>query len=233
MTTVAIMQPTYLPWLGYFDLIDRSDIFVFLNSVQFDKRSWQQRNRIKTPNGELMLTVPVLTKGKFKQKIYDVEIDKSKNFAKKHFNSISSNYKKSKYFKSYINELDEIYNSKINKLSDLNIRLIKWLSSKLGIKTEFVLSSQLDEHGSKTELLLNICKKLNADYYLSPPGSKEYIEENNLFEKSGIQLSYQNYKHPTYKQLFGDFIPYMSVIDLLFCEGNKSLEIISSGRVTN
>ena len=96
MTTVAIMQPTYLPWLGYFDLIDRSDIFVFLNSVQFDKRSWQQRNRIKTPNGELMLTVPVLTKGKFKQKIYDVEIDKSKNFAKKHFNSISSNYKKSK-----------------------------------------------------------------------------------------------------------------------------------------
>ena len=216
MTTVAIMQPTYLPWLGYFDLIDRSDIFVFLNSVQFDKRSWQQRNRIKTPNGELMLTVPVLTKGKFKQKIYDVEIDKSKNFAKKHFNSISSNYKKSKYFKSYINELDEIYNSKINKLSDLNIRLIKWLSSKLGIKTEFVLSSQLDEHGSKTELLLNICKK-----------------KKNLFEKSGIQLSYQNYKHPTYKQLFGDFIPYMSVIDLLFCEGNKSLEIISSGRVTN
>ena len=86
MTTIAIMQPTYLPWLGYFDLIDRSDILVFLDSVQFDKRSWQQRNRIKTPNGELMLTVPVLTKGKFDQKICDVMIDQSQNFEKKHLN---------------------------------------------------------------------------------------------------------------------------------------------------
>ena len=95
------MQPTYLPWLGYFDLIHRSDIFVFLDSVQFDKRSWQQRNRIKSPNGELMLTVPVLTKGRFDQQIYDVGIDISQNFEKKHFNSIRSNYTKSKYFKYF------------------------------------------------------------------------------------------------------------------------------------
>ena len=131
MTTVAIMQPTYLPWLGYFDLINRSDIFVFLDSVQFDKRSWQQRNRIKTLNGELMLTVPVITKGKFDQKICDVMVDISQRFEKKHFNSIHSNYKKSKYFEIYIQELEEIYSIKINKLADLNIRLIKWLSSKL------------------------------------------------------------------------------------------------------
>jgi len=229
MKTIAIMQPTYLPWLGYFDLINRSDVFVFLDSVQFDKRSWQQRNRIKTPNGELMLTVPVLTKGRSDQKICDVMIDISQKFEKKHFNSICSNYKKSRYFEFLVVELEEIFNSEINKLADLNIRLIEWLSSKLGINTKFVYSSQLDTDGSKTELLVNICKIINADHYISPAGSKEYIDQNNLFIKSGIKLSYQNYKHPTYSQLYGDFIPYMSVIDLLFNEGKKSLELIKSG----
>ena len=229
MTTVAIMQPTYLPWLGYFDLIDRSDIFVFLDSVQFDKRSWQQRNRIKTPNGELMLTVPVLTKGRFNQNICDVIIDKSQKFEKKHFSSIRLNYKKSKYYELYIQELEKIFNSKISKLTDLNMRLIEWLSLKLGANTKFYYSSKLDARGSKTELLVNICNEINANHYLSPSGSKRYIDKNNLFVKSGIKLSYQNYKHPTYSQLYGDFIPYMSVIDLLFNEGKKSLELIKSG----
>ena len=181
MKTASIMQPTYLPWLGYFDLTNRSDIFVFLDTVQLDKRSWQQRNRIKTPNSEIMLTVPVLTKGRFNQEIRDVEIDVSQRFEKKHFNSIQLNYKNSKYFKLYISELEEIFFSKINRLADLNIRLIKWLSSKIGIKTTFISSSELDVSGSKTELLINICKKINANHYLSPIGSKSYIEKNNLF----------------------------------------------------
>ena len=229
MKTVSIMQPTYLPWLGYFDLTNRSDIFVFLDTVQLDKRSWQQRNRIKTPNSEIMLTVPVLTKGRFNQEIRDVEIDVSQRFEKKHFNSIQLNYKNSKYYKLYIGELEEIFFSKISRLANLNIKLIKWLSSKIGIKTKFISSSELDVSGSKTELLINICMKINANHYLSPIGSKGYIEKNNLFTNSGIQLSYQNYQHPTYNQLFGDFIPYLSVIDLLFNEGEKSLEIIKSG----
>jgi|TARA_B100001971_G_C18194656_1_gene540710 hypothetical protein len=180
-------------------------------------------------NGELMLTVPVLIKGRFNQKIYDVMIDISQKFETKHFNSIWSNYKKSRYFEFLVVELEEIYKNEINKLVDLNIRLIEWVSSKLGINTKFVYSSQLDTDGSKTELLVNICKIINADHYISPAGSKEYIDQNNLFIKSGIKLSYQNYKHPTYSQLYGDFIPYMSVIDLLFNEGKKSLELIKSG----
>ena len=229
MKTASIMQPTYLPWLGYFDLTNRSDIFVFLDTVQLDKRSWQQRNRIKTPNCELMLTVPVLTKGRFNQEIRDVEIDISQRFEKKHFNSIQLNYKNSKYYKLYIGELEEIFFSKISRLANLNIKLIKWISSKIGIKTKFISSSELDVSGSKTELLINICLKINANHYLSPIGSKSYIEKNNLFTNSGIQLSYQDYQHPTYNQLFGDFIPYLSVIDLLFNEGEKSLEIIKSG----
>ena len=233
MKTVSIMQPTYLPWLGYFDLTNRSDIFVFLDTVQLDKRSWQQRNRIKTPNSEIMLTVPVLTKGRFNQEIRDVEIDVSQRFEKKHFNSIHFNYKNSKYYKLYIGELEEIFFSKISRLANLNIKLIKWLSSKIGIKTKFISSSELDVSGSKTELLINICLKINANHYLSPIGSKNYIEKNNLFTSSGIQLSYQDYQHPTYNQLFGDFIPYLSVIDLLFNEGEKSLEIIKSGSSYN
>jgi len=229
MKTASIMQPTYLPWLGYFDLINRSDIFVFLDTVQLDKRSWQQRNRIKTPNSEIMLTVPVFTKGRFNQEIRDVQIDVSQRFQKKHFNSIQLNYKNSKYYKFYIGELEEIFFSKISRLANLNIKLIKWLSSKIGIKTKFIYSSELDGSGSKTELLINICLEINANHYLSPIGSESYIEKNNLFTSSGIQLSYQNYQHPTYNQLFGDFIPYLSVIDLLFNEGEKSLEIIKSG----
>jgi len=229
MKTASIMQPTYLPWLGYFDLTNRSDIFVFLDTVQLDKRSWQQRNRIKTPNSEIMLTVPLLTKGRFNQEIRDVEIDVSQRFEKKHFKSIQLNYKNSKYYKLYIGELEEIFFSEISRLANLNIKLIKWLSSKIGIKTKFISSSELDVSGSKTELLINICKEINANHYLSPIGSKGYIEKNNLFTNSGIQLSYQNYQHPTYTQAFGDFTPYLSVIDLLFNEGEKSLEIIKSG----
>ena len=172
-----------------------------------------------------MLTVPVLIKGRFNQKIYDVMIDISQKFEKKHFNSIYSNYKKSKYFELFIEDLEDIYNSNINKLVDLNIRLIEWLSAKLGIDTKFVFSSELASQGSKTELLIDICNKLNGHHYLSPSGSKEYIDENN-FKQSGITLSYQNFVHPTYNQLYGDFIPYMSAIDFVFNEGRKSLEEI-------
>tara|TARA_Y100000591_G_C21785619_1_gene673602 strand:- start:640 stop:1314 length:675 start_codon:yes stop_codon:yes gene_type:complete len=223
------MQPTYLPYLGYFDLINRSDIFVFLNNVQFDKRSWQQRNRIKSNNSELMLTVPVLTKGKFEQEIQSVKIDKTQKFEVKHFNSIKNNYSKSQYFGSYINEFEKLLFSKFIHLADLNIELINWFVSKLGIKTKFFLSSELESGGIKTELLINICKELNGTKYLSPYGSAKYIEENNLFKKEGIELIYQNYSHPVYNQLSNSFIPYLSVIDLLFNEGEKSLEIIKKG----
>ena len=114
----------------------------------------------------------------------------------------------------------------LDRLSDLNTTLIKWLSSTLGIKTKFLNSSDLNVMGSKANLLFDICNKLNGDHYLSPAGSREYIEENNMFSKNGIKLSYQNYKHPTYNQLFGSYIPYTSVIDLLFNEGDNSLGII-------
>ena len=230
MTTVAIMQPTYLPWIGYFDLIDQSDIFVFLDSVQFDKRSWQQRNRIKSVNGELMLTVPVLSKGKRDQKLRDVQIDSSQKYSSKHLRTISNNYCKSKYFREYQTEFSNLYSLEYKYLADLNITLIKWLTKKLGMQVEFIRSSSLEASGKKVLLLVNICKKLGAHHYLSPYGSKTYIEENNLFLKNDIKLSYQDFRHPKYRQLWGEFIPYLSIIDLVFNEGKRSLDIIREGR---
>lgn len=224
----VIMQPTYIPWMGYFDLIDQSDVFVFLDNVQFEKQSWQQRNKIKTPQGWIWLTVPVLQS--LGQKINDVKINNNSKWKEKHWKSIKYNYDKAPYFKRGINFFEELYHTNWEYLVDMNIHVIEWITKQLNIKKDFIKSSNMNIKGRKTELVVGICKELNADTYLSPLGSAIYIEENNLFEREGIKLEYQHFEHPTYKQLWGDFIPYMSVIDLLFNEGDKGLDIIRSGR---
>jgi len=228
--TVAVMQPTFLPWIGYFDLIDQSDRFVFLDSVQFSKQSWQQRNRVKGLNGEQWLTVPVLTKGLSNQSISEVKINQNAKFKEKTIKNITQIYRKAPFFDFYIDELSHILLKSYVFLADLNIELILWICRQLEIKTEMIRSSSLKAKGKKVELLINICKELNADTYLSTPGSKVYIEENNLFPSNGIDLAYHAYEHPVYHQSRGKFIPYMSVIDLLFNEGHLSLSIIRSGR---
>ena len=230
MRTVAIMQPTYLPWMGYFDLMDRADCFVFLDSVQFNKRSWQQRNRIKGPDGALWLTVPVLSKGLRDQRILEVEIDPSGGFVEKHLRNIDHLYKKAPYFEDYAAELSEILRRSHRYLTDLNIDLIGWLGGKMGVEGERVRSSQMEAQGRNVELLVHICKLLDAGRYLSPEGSRVYIEENNLFIPNGIELVYQPYHHPEYRQLHGPFVPYLSALDLLFNEGQASLSIIRAGR---
>ncbi|MEZ4888842.1 MAG: WbqC family protein [Chitinophagales bacterium] len=228
---IAIMQPTYLPWMGYFDLIDRTDQFVFLDDVQFDHRSWQQRNRIKTSSGELMLTVPVLQKKKFEQEIRDVQTNSTAKWLKKHLISIERNYQKAPFFGVLFPLLKATYEKHSLSLLPLNTELIRCFSDFLGIKTNFLLSSTLNTEGQKAEKLFQICEKLGATEYLSPVGSFNYIEENNLFPANNIQLYYQHFEHPTYSQLYGDFLPYMSIVDLLFNEGaEKGLEILRSGQ---
>ena len=143
MKTVAIMQPTYLPWIGYFSLMDQVDTFVFLDSVQFDKRSWQQRNRIKTSQGELFLTVPLITKGRQSQKIFEVEIDATQRFSDKHLKTIRNNYTKAAFFSEYWEEISELFHRDCHFLADLNIALIEWFRTKLDIEVEFVKSSSL------------------------------------------------------------------------------------------
>ena len=224
------MQPTYLPWLGYFDLIDKSDNFIILDNVIFSKQSWQQRNRIKTSSGSLWLTVPVITKGYAHQIVCDVNIIENPKWSIKQIKTIKQNYINTPFYDYYFEELSDILLNSNKYLAELNIELIKWLCLKIGININLIRSSQLKiNKAEKVENLINICNKIGTDHYLSPSGSKPYIDENNLFYESKIELSYQQYCHPEYRQLYGDFIPYMSVIDLLFNEGEKSLGIIRSG----
>ena len=229
---VAMSQPTYLPWLGYLDLIDQVDAFVFLDTVQFEKRSWQQRNRIKAPGGLSFLTVPVVVKGRFEQRIQNVEIE-SLYFVRKHLRSIETNYRRSPFFSRYFMELAGIFEACTigSRLADLNIELIQWLCRVLGIATPLLRSSQVDREGCRSGLLLNLCQTLNADFYLSVPGSSEYLlNDTPQFFAAGIGVAFQHYEHPSYLQQFPPFLSHASAIDLLFNEGPHSLEILRSGR---
>ena len=228
---IAIMQPTYLPWVGYFDLIDRCDLFVILDDVQFEYQSWQHRNRIKTANGVHTLTIPVHRSNSVETSISEVLISYRQNWQKKHFAAIQQSYSKSTFYKSnYRPFFSALYQKKWEKLVAFNMVIIEHIKNNLGIETPLVLSSDLKLKGNKTHRIVNICKALNATEYLSPIGSFNYIEENNLFPENNIQLYYQHFQHPTYSQLYGEFLPYMAVIDLLFNEGVNSLAILRSGQ---
>lgn len=217
MKTCVIMQPTYLPWLGYFDLINKADVFVFLDHVQFSKQSWQQRNKIRDRNGEQLLVVPVKKGGLKEYRIKDVLIDSNRNPLIKHLKTIKNNYAKAKNFSEIFPELEEIYSKKFDTLADLNIGLILYGCEKMGLKKEMIRSSTLDLVGNKVDGLISICKLVGADHYHSPLGSKDYIDECNIFEKNSIQLSYQEYNQPEYKQItYDDFISNLAFIDYLF-----------------
>ncbi len=228
---IAICQPTYLPWMGYFDLIDQVEAFVLLDDVQFEKQSWQQRNRIKTPRGLQWLTVPVIFRGRLGQFIKDVEV-RDINFWRNHCRAIELNYRRTRFFDAYFEKLAlRLVCSNTTLLAGLNIRLMEWFMSVLGIKTPLILSSNLAQTGRRTERLVNICKLLGAEQYVSPLGSAAYLlEEQDMMTDHGIDLVFQNYQHPEYGQQFPPFIPYASALDLLFNEGEQSLEIIRSGR---
>lgn len=227
MTRVAIMQPTYLPWLGYFGLMQSVDLFIILDSVQFAKRTWQQRNQIKTMNGPLWLTVPVLSKGKREQLISEVQIDYSHDFPKGHIKSLEMNYKKTAYFDIVSPPLFAMLSSSNKYLADLTINQIFWIRDLLGITTPIQLASEFEGVGTKADLLASLCEKVGAKEYVSPPGSKVYLDESNAFIKRGIPLSYFSFTHPVYLQQYGEFLPFMSIIDLLFnCGPENSARLI-------
>ena len=229
--TAVIIQPTYLPWLGYFDLIDQSTVFVFLDNVQFQKRSWQQRNQIRTPKGLEWLTIPVSVKGRYHQLIREVEIMQSSSFPHDHIRAIELNYRRAPYFNNYFPKLREILSEEETLLHKLNIRLIHWLASEIGIEAKFELSSQFPAQGRRSELLVDVCKAVDAHRYFSPIGSATYLsEEREVFRRNSIEVLFHNYDHPEYQQAFEPFIPYASAIDLLFNEGSNSLDVIRSGR---
>ncbi len=230
---ISVHQPQYIPWLGYFDKIARSDAFVFLDCVQYKEREFQNRNKIRTKDGWIWLTVPVVTKGLGRQVIRDVKIDNSFPWRKEHLGSINAWYGRSPFFDKYFAFFEETYSREWETLHDINIHIIGYISKELSMPTPVYFESKCDIKSKKTDRIIEICGKLEADIYLSGIGGKEYLETEK-FAASGIKLTYQDFRHPAYKQQFmkdkGDFMPYMSILDLLFNEGPRAGEILASGR---
>ena len=213
---VSIMQPTYFPWLGYFDLISRADIFVFLDDVQFSYRSWQHRNRIVNRGKETMLTVPVINKGGG-ERIKDILIDESQNWREKHINRIKEAYRNSEYYKMYFELFEKLIQQRVSNLNHFNQSIIKALSEQLDLTVKFLSSKDMKCMGIKSEKLYNICEVLGATQYLSPAGSRTYIEDEGVFSQNKLQVVYQDYSVKTYKQAgSGSFVSHLSIIDLLF-----------------
>jgi hypothetical protein len=228
---VAIHQPNFLPWLGYFYKIAKSDIFVLMDNVQFPRgRSFCHRNRIKTPRGALWLSVPISRdRIDLETQISEIKIDNSQNWQNRHWKTVIANYSKATYFNEYKNIFEDIFRTRWDRLVDLNESLIRRIIDILGIThIKLVRMSELDVSGKGTALLIDICKKLEGTVYISGEGGRKYMEED-MFEREGITLEYAHFVHPEYQQLWGVFIPNLSILDLIFNEGNKSLNIILSG----
>ena len=222
---VAIHQPNFLPWIGYFYKMYKSDIFVFLDNVQFSKNSYQNRVKIKTSQGAQWLTLPVFHK--FGQLTKDVRINNNEKWKEKHLKTIELNYKKAPYFNQIYDLLVKVYtNNKWELMTDFNIELITAICNFLDIKTKTIRASSLNTSGSATELLIDIVKKVGGDIYLSGKGGMKYQNENR-FKEENVTLIYTNFKHPVYPQLWGEFIEGLSIIDLLFNCGEESIYIIS------
>jgi len=225
----AIMQPTYLPWVGYFAMIESVDVFVFLDDVAFSRQSWQQRNRIKTQSGPQWLSVPVKLAGKSHQLIRDVEIDDIQPWRRRHASTILMSYAKAPYMSLHSAWIQNVYHTQQSSLCELNIGIIQNIAELLGLNTKFRLSSTIEKSDDRIGRLVAYCKAVGADEYLSPPGSFDYLGIGDEFVNQGIRLSYLHYEHPIYQQLHGPFVTHLSAIDLLLNEGSKGYAVIMSG----
>ena len=225
---VVILQPSYIPWRGYFHQIRKADIFVFYDCVQYDKEGWRNRNKIKTKQGLQWLTIPVHSKGATvaSTPIRDVPINWATCWNKKHFNSFKANYARCPYFKEYAPLLEEMYSRRDEKLADFTCDYTIRLARELGVQeTQFIKSSSMDVEGSKTDRLLSILTKLGATNYISGPSARSYIEECKLNE-AGIKIEYMSYNYRDYPQQGGDFCSTVTVLDLLLNVGPRAFEYI-------
>jgi len=221
---IAVHQPQYLPWLGYFDKIRRADIFILLDNVQFKKNEWQNRNRIKAAQGPQWLTVPVGYK--YPQLINEVTINNTVRWKHKQRQAIFTNYRKATCHEYLEGFFEDIFSNSWEKISELNIYVVKKLVEVLGIDTPLFVASELGEFpDNPDERLVAITRHFNGDTYLAGIGGRQYMDLEK-YSAQGIEVKFQNYQHPEYDQLFGEFIPNMSVIDLILNHGDRSLSIL-------
>ncbi len=229
--SVAVLQPGYLPWLGFFDQMRAVDVFVYYDDVQFDKHSWRNRNRIKSPSGQPQwLTVPVLHQGF--PRIIDVQIDNRMPWSRKHLGTIRQFYSRAPYLSTYLPCLEHLLTRNWTHLVDLDLALSQQLAEWLGITSFTTRSSELDIQGERSERLLRLCQHFGADTYLSGNAAQAYLDVE-LFERNGIQVVWQNYRHPTYPQINGEFIPYLSALDLLLNCGPDSATVLADPKGTS
>jgi hypothetical protein len=225
-------QPAYMPWLGYFHKIALADNFVILDDVQFEKNSFTNRNKIKTSNGEAWLTIPVEMKGHLDKKISDIQMDSKSNWKRKHWNSLLMNYKKAPFFDKYADFFEKYYALETNNLSDFIKVSSDFFFNELNIKPITKKLSELQIDAKKQDLILDMCKITNSNAFVFGALGKNYADKN-LFDANAISIYFQEYKHPVYPQLWGNFVPYMGVIDALFNLGpERSREIIFEGNIT-
>jgi hypothetical protein len=232
----VILQPSYIPWRGFFDQVARADVFVFYDDVQYDKRGWRNRNRIKTPTGPIWLTIPVFSKGAQVEHIpiNEIKIVWDQPWNQSHWKSIQYSYTKAPFFKMYSELLAQKFESQPEYLADFTIDLTVTLAGLLGIsRTKFLRSSEIPGiEGTKTDRLVAILKKIGATHYISGPSAKDYIEDEK-FSDAGITLEYMQYAYPEYPQLYPPFDAQVSVLDLLFIIGPNSMDYIQPGNTHN
>lgn len=225
MSRLVVLQPSFLPWLGHLDQYDWADTYVLYDDTQFDKHGWRNRNRILSANGLTWLTVPVLTRGQDKPLNNEVEIDNRTPWAKKMLASLRQSYSKAPHFPEFFPGLEAILGEPHQKLLDLNVDTFRWLTEALGMPWKVQRSSELGVPGRKTDRLVALCQKFKATEYLTGDAARDYLEEDR-FQEIGVKVKWHNYEHPVYEQGRGEFVPYLSVVDLLFRHGARSREIL-------
>jgi hypothetical protein len=229
---VAMAQPTFLSWAGWFDLAAQVDLLIVLDDVAFSKQSWQQRNRIRTPEGLSYLTVPVRSAGRLGQRIVNTELA-GDVFIGKIIRTVSQNYSRAAHFSRYFTDFCAVLKQSAGagKLVELNCGLIDWLAVQLDVITPRVRSSELAVEGKRGALIAKLCEYVGAKRYVSPAGAEQYLLEDRAeFDNRGIAVELQVYEHPAYRQCFQPFLPYASVLDLLLNEGEAAGGILKSGR---
>jgi len=218
---VSIHQPAYIPWLGYFDKIAKSDIHIFLDDALYSKNNLFNRNKIKTPNGWQWLTIPV--RGHIHLPLNKIIIDNTRNWQQQHWTTIKLNYSRSKRFNKIAAELEPLYQNSWEYLTDFNISMNRAISRILKIKTKFFQSSRLKVEGAGCQRLINLCRKFKADTYLSGQGAKKSYMDEAMFKQNGIEVIYQRFNPKPYDQLWGNYIPDLSILDNLFNSAQISL----------
>lgn len=219
-------QPYFFPYPGFFYKAHLSDTFVILDTVQFPQgTTWMSRNRFKSHQGTLWLTVPVWKKGLGLQRINRVKICHEGRWARKHVESLKSAYEKAPYFEDHLEFVERVFSSNIEKIADLNLQIIRYLMDQLRIATKLVLLSELGIEARGDRLLIELCQKLGASHFLAQKGAKKYLNET-LFQEGGIKLEYFGPPSPVYPQLWGSFISNLSTFDLMFNCGQKARDIL-------